>query len=273
MGAVTDVDEELIAVDGIVATGVHGVAVAPTDSTTALGGTWVDHGLTTDAGVTRSQPVTANVRRGWQNRQKRRRIVTEAAVRFQFVLVQTNSDSVQLFHGLALTAGSIITDPGREWPLIAFDIDMFDENDVNGVIREYAPSARVVEVGDQVALAGDGWGWPITVEAEYDTDLGGYTKQFYSKYETVAVPTISAAIATAAAEGEFVQITGTGFSTVTGATGVKFGATNATSYERSQATPDTIIYAKVPAGSAGAANIVVTNAGGASAAFSYTRGA
>lgn len=84
------------------------------------------------------------------------------------------------------------------------------------------------------------------------------------------VPTISAATPSAAAAGATVTITGTGFTSVTGASSVKFGATNATSYT---VVSDTSITAVMPAGSAGSAAIVVTNAVGASTAFAYTRGA
>ena len=72
-----------------------------------------------------------------------------------------------------------------------------------------------------------------------------------------------------------VKITGSGFfkngaADVSGAASVKFGAMNATGY---MVDDDNTIYALMPAGSAGAANIVVTNSAGASSALSYTRGA
>lgn len=262
-------DEEFVAIDGIVATGEYGVAVAPTSASDALGGTWTDHGLTTDAGVTTSQPVTSTVRRGWQNRKKLRTIVTEAAVRFQFVLIQTNEDNIALFHGVPLVAGSLVRDPSREWPLIAFDLDMIDtDSDNDDTIREYAPSARVVEVGDQVALAGDGFGWPITIEAEYDAGIGGYTKQFYSKFETAAEPfiaTVTAAGTNPAGTGDLVVITGTGF---TGATAVTIDAIAMTEFD---VFDSTTIYAILPSDGAGAVNVVVTTPVGASNSKSYTR--
>lgn len=180
-----DVDAEHVGSDGIVATGTYGVALAPTDATGDLGGTWSDLGIVRVEGVTRSTQRSAQTRRGWQKRVKLRTLVTEAAVRFQFVLVQTTKESVVLFHGVPLIAGTVVTDPSRDWPLIAFDLDVID-GETDEVIREYAPRARVVQVGDQVAVAGEGWGWPITVEAEFDEVLGGYTKQFYSALESVS---------------------------------------------------------------------------------------
>ena len=87
---------------------------------------------------------------------------------------------------------------------------------------------------------------------------------------TAAAPTVTAATPSGAAAGATVTITGTGFTGVTGAAGVKFGAVNATSYNVVSATQITAV---VPAGSAGSAPIVVTHpTDGASAPFPYTRG-
>ena len=83
-------------------------------------------------------------------------------------------------------------------------------------------------------------------------------------------PVVTAATPSAVAAGGQVQISGQGFTGTVATTGVKFGATNATSWV---VVSDSLIVAIMPAGSAGAANIVVTNAVGPSTAFSYTRGA
>ena len=89
-------------------------------------------------------------------------------------------------------------------------------------------------------------------------------------YVPSSVPSILSASPSAVAAGGQVEIRGTGFTGTVATTGVKFGATNATSWI---VVSDQEIVAVMPAGSAGAANIVVTNAAGASTAFSYTRGA
>lgn len=86
---------------------------------------------------------------------------------------------------------------------------------------------------------------------------------------TTPVPQLVSATPSGAAQGALVTITGAYFTSVTGATGVKFGATNATNYS---IVSDAVIVATVPAGTAGAANITVTNATGTSAALAYTRG-
>lgn len=259
-----DTEEEFIAVDGIVASGEYGSGGAPTNAVGALDTSWTDHGLTTAAGVTRSAPASRSVRRAWQKNIKLRTVTTEAAVRFVFTLVQTNAANVGFFHGVPLVAGSLVTDPSREWPLIKFD---FDQIDGDNNIREYAPRARIVEVGDQVSLAGDNVGYPITVEAEYDSGIEGYTKLFYSEFETIPVPTISTALPASQGAGEIVHLVGTGFSSATGVTvgGVPVAAGNFDAYS------DTEMYITLPAGSSGSAPIIVTGPGGASSGKTYTR--
>ena len=154
-----------------------------------------------------------------------------------------------------------------------FGITLLDDRPCvhdDDTIREYAPSARVVEVGDQVALAGDGFGWPITVEAEYDSGIGGYTKLFFSKFEGAADPVIesvTAASTNPAGTGDMVVIVGQNF---TGATGVTIDSIAMTEFEVHDSTT---IYAVLPTDDAGAVNVVVTTPAGASAPESYTRAA
>jgi hypothetical protein len=80
-------------------------------------------------------------------------------------------------------------------------------------------------------------------------------------------PKAASAAPSGAAAGELVRITGSGF---VGATGVKFGATNAGDFE---VLGGSTIVAIVPAGTAGSAAITVTTPGGTSPALPYTRGA
>ena len=79
-----------------------------------------------------------------------------------------------------------------------------------------------------------------------------------------AVPTVTGLNPTSGSTlgGNNVVITGTGFTGVTGAAGVTFGGTNATSYI---VNSDTTITAVAPAHAAGAADVIVTHADGASA--------
>lgn len=84
------------------------------------------------------------------------------------------------------------------------------------------------------------------------------------------VPVLTSALPTAIAVGGIVTILGSAFTGTVVSGGVKFGATAATSWS---VVSDNVIVAVMPSGSAGAANVTVTNAVGVSSALSYTRGA
>lgn len=107
-------------------------------------------------------------------------------------------------------------------------------------------------------------------EAQVEFDGDGALAPLADVAVTVPAPVVLSATPSAAAAGAQVTITGANFVGVLATTGVKFGAVNATSW--TVVSANTIV-AIVPAGTAGAANITVTNATGASAAFPYTRGA
>jgi hypothetical protein len=98
----------------------------------------------------------------------------------------------------------------------------------------------------------------------------GVLTSISNPYASAAVPVITSATPSGVAAGGQVQIKGSGFIGTVATTGVKFGATNATSWI---VVSDQLIVAVVPAGTAGAANITVTNAAGVSTALPYTRGA
>jgi hypothetical protein len=83
-----------------------------------------------------------------------------------------------------------------------------------------------------------------------------------------AAPVISAVTPSGAAAGAQITISGSGFNGTIATTGVKVGGVNATGWT---VLGDSTIVAIMPAGSAGSAPVVVTNAQGASNSFAYTR--
>ena len=112
------------------------------------------------------------------------------------------------------------------------------------------------------------------------TDAAGYIKRRFKLVPqrwvrgTLAagtasgVPLIAAASPSGASASATKVITITG-GRFTGVTAVTFGGTAATAFS---VISDNLLVATMPAGTAGSAAIVVTNAGGASASFAYTRG-
>lgn len=87
-------------------------------------------------------------------------------------------------------------------------------------------------------------------------------------YNVATAPVITSVTPSGAAAGNAILIVGAYFTGTVPTTGVKVGGVNATSWTVQN---DGLITAVVPAGSAGSAPVVVTNATGASAAFPYTR--
>lgn len=96
------------------------------------------------------------------------------------------------------------------------------------------------------------------------------TFDFANPFAATAAPVITGASPAAASVGTVLSIVGVGFTGTTGATHVTIGGSNATNYIVQN---DNLITAVVPAGSAGSAALIVTNAVGASPSFAYTRGA
>lgn len=119
----------------------------------------------------------------------------------------------------------------------------------------------------------DGWvlvqwepqgGAPTNMSEVSVTLLGqGARAAITNPFSATAVPTVnSLSPATGpAAGGTLVTVRGSGFTGVTGATGVKFGTTNATAYT---VVSDGVIVAQAPAQAASTKNVTVTNPNGPS---------
>jgi hypothetical protein len=120
-------------------------------------------------------------------------------------------------------------------------------------IVEWNPSKTAVGDLDeiQIILTGDGILTSIT-----------------NPYSAAVIPVITAASPSGVGAAGIVNITGSAFTGTIATTGVKFGGVNATSWI---VVSDNTIVAVMPAGSAGSAPIIVTNAAGASSSFPYTR--
>lgn len=129
------------------------------------------------------------------------------------------------------------------------------------------PDGQITETGEVVFTKAGAIEWPVTLTT-YPDEFGNNAYFYFDDglILTAGVPTLTVASPEGAAAGAQVTITGTRF---TAATGVKFGAVAATTFT---VLNDTTIVAVVPAGTAGAANITVTNALGTSTALPYTRG-
>lgn len=259
------VDEVRVGVDGIVSIAPFGTA-GPSSAISALSGSYTDLGYVSEDGVTETTEVSSDKIRAWQKAKVVRTVITESAVRWTLTLIQTSADTIALYHGGTVQSdGSIIVDPSVQRETLVFVIDVIDGDEI---IRSWAPEAQVTEVGDLVYQNGAPIGYEVTIEASYNEDLGGSVKKWYHSLSTPTVPTLASALPSGAAAGALVKIVGTKFTGVTGPTGVKFGAVNASFYS---VDDDNTIYAVLPAGAAGSAPVTVTNGTGTSSALAYTR--
>jgi hypothetical protein len=172
------VEEVRVAVDGVVSTAAFGTA-APTSAVSVLAAPWKDLGYVSEDGVTESTSVSSEKIRAWQKAKVVRTTITEGTVTFQFVLIQTNADTVGLYYnGTVAADGSIIADPTRARPVLAFDLDIIDGDQI---IRKYVPEGQITEVGDQVFQNGAAIGYEVTIEANHNEALGGSVQNWYSE--------------------------------------------------------------------------------------------
>ena len=180
-----DVDEVRVGVDGVVSIGTT-AAVAPTSAVSALGTGWSDLGYVSEDGVTESTATTSEKIRAWQKAKVVRVTITEGTVSWKLVLIQTSAATVALYHGGTVEAdGSIVIDPTRARPVLPFDIDVIDGDEI---IRSYAPEAQITEVGDLVYQNGAPIGYEVTIEASHNEALGGSVKKWYKSLNTVVTP-------------------------------------------------------------------------------------
>lgn len=175
------VDEVRVGVDGIVATAVFGTAAPTSGISTLPTPAWTDLGYVSEDGVTETTETSTEKIRAWQKAKVVRTVVTEGAVRWSFTLIQTSAETVALYYGGTVEEdGSIVIDPTAVRPVLAFDLDVIDGDEI---IRAYAPEAQVTEVGDQVYQNGAPIGYEVTVEAQHNEALGGSVKKWYSSLD------------------------------------------------------------------------------------------
>ncbi|MGA2037590.1 MAG: IPT/TIG domain-containing protein, partial [Acidimicrobiales bacterium] len=133
-----------------------------------------------------------------------------------------------------------------------------------GVDFGSTPAASFSVNNDNTITATSSLGSVGAVDVTVTTTLGTSATGLADKFTYVPVPTVTGVSPTSGptAGGTSVTVSGSGF---TGATGVDFGSTPATSFS---VTNDNTITATSPTGSAGTVDITVTTAGGTSATSS-----
>lgn len=194
-----------------------------------------------------------------------------ANVTLKVKFAQTDETVRGIIRGKTPDANGYITidGGGTSAKYVVFTEEIFK----SGLIRRrIASNVSIESVAEDKSERGSVLGYEVTFSVNRSADLNNDHVGEWLIPVAVAptvVPTITAVTGSPnpAKVGELVTITGTSFSTTTNVT---FGGTAATDWTVISGTE---ISAVMPAGVAGATNVVVTNTVGASAPFSYTRGA
>ena len=240
-----------------------------------LDGAFEDSGYISEDGLTLTPDRSIESIKDWSGAIVRT-ILTEFNGTLAWSHLETNLDAMKNWFGdenvsvvdPTVSSGTQITAvlnasemPRKSW--------VFKIKDGDKRVLVVVPIGQVTESGEVEFTKGGPLMWPVTLTSYPDSSGNNvYVITDDGIFSGSAVPAITSVLPSGAAEGDLVTITGVRFTGVTGAASVKFGANNAAEYI---VLNDTTIVASLPAGSAGAANVVVTNGAGASSASSYTR--
>lgn len=159
-------------------------STGPIDATTTLDAAFLDVGYISTDGVTETRDRSTNDIVAWQNSEVVRSVITESSLSVQFVMIETNKASVELFYGATVsgTDGSIEVRPGSTGGRKMVVVDYVDGEDL---VRLFLPNAEVQEVGDQALTSGDAVGYDVTIKG-YPGPQGWSAKKWFTKLDTSA---------------------------------------------------------------------------------------
>lgn len=176
-----DASEVRVAITGRIYTAPVGTAL-PESATEVLGAEWVDLGYASTDGVTESYEESQTSIAVWQNGDVVRRITTESEARLAFTLVQTNRNTLEVYHKTSVMEAVpgetgqyriAVRNPGTD--VRSWVIDVVDGGEH---IRIVAERAEVTERGEINYINSEAVGYPLTVTAypvllDPDNDVNG----------------------------------------------------------------------------------------------------
>lgn len=181
----TDSSKVRVAVTGAVSVGAT-TAAAPTGTSGTLTG-FNDLGLISEDGVTETRDRSTDDIKAWQNGATVRTVVTDGTLTFNFTLLETKKETVELFYGTTVTAaasdGSFVVVPTATGGRKSFVLDVVDGAEL---IRVYVPQGEVTEVGDRVYSNGEPIGYEVTITAYADSTISGSAKVWATALKTGA---------------------------------------------------------------------------------------
>lgn len=240
----------------------------------ALDPAFVDSGYVSEDGLTLTPERSTEVVRDWSGSVVRE-LLTEFAARLAWSHLETNEQSLKNYMGddnVTVTAAT--STEGKRITALLRSSEMprkswsFKMKDGDSRVLIVVPDGQVSETGEVSFVKSSAVTWPVTLTTYPDSE--GVNVYIYLDDGTVltaGVPALSSVVGQPdpAAAGQLVTVKGTRF---TGATAVTIDGTAATDFT---VVDSTTIVATMPAGAAGPADVVVTNAVGPSSAFVYTR--
>ena len=136
----------------------------PVDASTPLAVTYKEVGYLTEDGTVMSFGETNTDIKAWQNADVVRRIQTEQIVTLALALMETNTRSLELWTGEAVTTAFEIK--AGQLPHQVFMLEIIDGDNT---IRVVVPDGQITERGDVTFVNGDAISYPITVTAFPDS--------------------------------------------------------------------------------------------------------
>lgn len=236
------------------------LTAVPTDATAALNAALNEVGYIGEDGITQTIEADSTDIKAWQNGDVVRKIQTSHDLTFSFKMIETNAEALKVYYADAdasVTAFQITGDqaPHEVWVLEVADGD----NSIRIVLKD----AQVTDRGEVTYKTDEAIGYEITLTA-YPDASGVKAYVYMDDGSVAAAPSITSVLPSGAAVGDVVAIKGVRF---TGTTGITVDGANVLEYA---VIDDSTIALLVPATVSGAAAVIVTNATGASAAYSYT---
>lgn len=171
-----------VATTGAVSVAPEGTS-GPTTAISALNVAFKQVGYISSDGVTETRDRSTSNIVAWQNSDVVRTVITEASLKLQFSMLETNAESIKLFYGAAVsgTDGSVSIIPGQTGGRQAFVVDYVDGANM---VRLYVPHGEVVEVEDSVLSSGDAVMYGVTIQAYPDATSGASATKWFTALDT-----------------------------------------------------------------------------------------
>jgi hypothetical protein len=141
-------------------------STAPTTASAQPAAAFIGFGYVSEDGVTETFDRSSDDIKAWQNAATVRSVVTDAAITYQFTLIETTVATVGFANGTTVTQtaahGTYTIDPSSTGGRKSFIIDVIDGANLK---RIYIAEGELTERGDTVYASGEPIGYECTVKA------------------------------------------------------------------------------------------------------------